>query len=81
MQGLLKVRGELKKSDVVATTLAIQSLQQLVADARPFEERLYIKRSKKDSKKARRKGSDEETREQQKVFEARVLRVLADLSS
>ena len=81
MQGLLKVRGELKKSDVVATTLAIQSLQQLVADARPFEERLYIKRSKKDSKKARRKGSDEETREQQKVFEARVFRVLADLSS
>ena len=81
MQGLLKVRGELKKSDVVATTLAIQSLQQLVADARPFEERLYIKRSKKGSKKARRKGSDEETREQQKVFEARVFRVLADLSS
>ena len=27
------MRGELKKSDVVATTLAIQSLQQLVMDS------------------------------------------------
>eukprot|EP00913_Durusdinium_trenchii_P026376 g24749.t1 len=32
VQGLLKVRGELKKSDVVATTLATQTLQQLIMD-------------------------------------------------
>ena len=30
--GLLKVRGELKKSDVVATSLATQSLQQLILE-------------------------------------------------
>eukprot|EP00435_Cladocopium_sp_Y103_P071219 s12_g37.t1 len=34
VQGLLKVRGELKKSDVVATSLAIQSLQQLIVEMR-----------------------------------------------
>jgi len=34
VQGLLKVRGELKKSDVVATSLATQSLQQLIIEMR-----------------------------------------------
>lgn len=34
VQGLLKVRGELKKSDVVATSLAIQSLQELILEMR-----------------------------------------------
>ncbi|CAK9096949.1 unnamed protein product [Durusdinium trenchii] len=34
VQGLLKVRGELKKSDVVATTLATQTLQQLIMELR-----------------------------------------------
>jgi len=34
VQGLLKVRGELKKSDVVATSLATQSLQQLILEMR-----------------------------------------------
>ena len=42
LTGLLKVRGELKKSDVVATSLAIQSLQELILATRRTRIRLVV---------------------------------------